>query len=121
MNLDHLVNLEWLDLSFNLIEKIENLDNLTKLTDLILFSNRITKIEGLDNLQELNVFSFGQNLVRQLDESVQYLKSLKNKLEVLNMADNPFANTGQNEQDYKYYTVEVLKNLKYLDYQVIDD
>lgn len=39
--MDHLVNLTWLDLSFNLIETIENLDKLTKLTDLSLYSNRI--------------------------------------------------------------------------------
>jgi Leucine-rich repeat (LRR) protein len=31
-NLDHLVNLQWLDLSFNNIEKIEGLSTLTKLT-----------------------------------------------------------------------------------------
>lgn len=58
------MELRWLDLSFNLIEKIEGLGNLTKLTDLSLFSNRITIIEGLDNLNQLNVLSFGQNLVR---------------------------------------------------------
>lgn len=39
-----LVNLEWLDLSFNLIEKIEGLEKLTKLTDLSLFSNNISKL-----------------------------------------------------------------------------
>jgi Leucine-rich repeat (LRR) protein len=36
-----MVNLEWLDLSFNLISKIEGLENLTKLTDLSLYNNRI--------------------------------------------------------------------------------
>jgi hypothetical protein len=40
--LDHLVNLEWLDLSFNLIDKISGLEKLTKLTDLSLFSNNIS-------------------------------------------------------------------------------
>ena len=39
--MDHLVHLEWLDLSFNNISKIEGLDKLTKLTDLSLFANRI--------------------------------------------------------------------------------
>ena len=38
------MNLEWLDLSFNLIEKIEGLEKLTKLTDLSLFSNNISKL-----------------------------------------------------------------------------
>ena len=39
--LDTLVNVRWLDLSFNLIETIEGLENLHKLTDLSLYSNRI--------------------------------------------------------------------------------
>ena len=37
------------------------------------------------------------------------------------MAGNPFQFTGQNDQDYKLYTIEVLKNLKYLDYELIDE
>ena len=120
-NLDHLVNLEWLDLSFNVIEKIENLDNLSKLTDLSLFSNRLSELSGMEALTNLNVFSFGQNLIRSHEEPVLYLKKCRNKLEVLKMAGNPFAFPGQNEQDYSLYTIEILKNLKYLDYEPIDD
>ena len=37
------------------------------------------------------------------------------------MSDNPYNYVGQNEQDYTLYTVEVLKNLKYLDYTLIDE
>lgn len=37
------------------------------------------------------------------------------------MADNPFSYTGQNDADYKLYTVEMLKGLKYLDYGLIDN
>lgn len=91
--MDHLVNLKWLDLSFNLITNIENLSKLTKMTDLSLFANQIKVLEGLDNLTELNVLSFGQNLFTAHDEPIQYLKKLKNKLEVLKMADNPFSFT----------------------------
>jgi Leucine-rich repeat (LRR) protein len=40
-NLDHLTNLEWLDLSFNQIETIEGLDNLINLKDLSLYKNFI--------------------------------------------------------------------------------
>ena len=36
------------------------------------------------------------------------------------MADNPYSYQGQNDADYKLYTVQVLKNLKYLDYELID-
>ena len=120
-NLGHLKNLRWLDLSFNLISKIENLDSLTKLTDLSLYSNHISKLEGLEPLTELNVLSIGKNRITNLDETVQYLKGLKNKLEVLKLAENPFNIVGQNDQDYKLYTIEVLKDLKYLDYELINE
>lgn len=55
------------DLSFNNIEVIEGLDRLTQLTDLTLFSNRITRIENMDTLKELQVVSFGNNLLKSLD------------------------------------------------------
>lgn len=121
-NLDHLVNLTWLDLSFNQIEKIQGLDTLTKLTDLSLYDNCIKKIEGLDKLCQLKVLSFGKNRVTDLDGTIQYLKDLKNNLQVLNMADNPYQLTGnQSDQGYKFQAVYKLKNLKYLDYILIDE
>ena len=37
------------------------------------------------------------------------------------MAENPFQRAGgSNEGDYKLYAIECLKNLKYLDYEVIN-
>ena len=97
------------------------MDNLTKLTDLSLFANRLTQLQGLENLVNLNVFSFGKNLIKSHEEAVIYLKKCRNKLEVLKMAGNPFMFPGQNEQDYSLYTIEILKNLKYLDYEPIDE
>ena len=76
----HLVNLEWLDLSFNLIRKIEGLDSLTKITDLSLYNNKIEELSGLDNLNKLNVLSVGCNLIRKADDAINYLKGLKNEL-----------------------------------------
>jgi hypothetical protein len=78
-------------------------------------------LEGLETLSELNVLSIGKNMIRNLDETVQYLKGLKNNLEVLKLADNPFVINGQSDQDYKLYTIEVLKSLKYLDYELISE
>lgn len=64
-NLDCLVNLKWLDLSFNQITKIENLGNLLNLTDLSLYYNKITTVESpcLDNNRKLNILSIGKNLI----------------------------------------------------------
>lgn len=38
-NIGHLVNLKWLDLSFNAIKQIDGLDTLVNLTDLSLYNN----------------------------------------------------------------------------------
>lgn len=42
-NLDHLVHLKWLDLSFNNIKAITGLDKLTELMDLSLYNNQVKK------------------------------------------------------------------------------
>lgn len=121
-NLGELTNLTWLDLSFNMITKIEGLEDLTKLTDLSLYSNQISIIEGLETLTNLNVFSFGKNLVRDYQSAVEYLKKLGNeKLQVLNMEDNPYEYTSTSDRDYKLFTICMLKSLKYLDYKLISD
>ncbi len=116
--LEGLVNLQWLDLSFNLITKIEGLDKCTKLTDLSLFKNRITVLSGLENLKELNVLSVGSNMLLNLEDSIDYLRRLKNKLEVLRISDNTFHK--QRSSEYKKYTIARLKQLKYIDYELIE-
>ena len=55
------------------------------------------------------------------DGCVSYLRTLKNKLQVLKMAENPLNRSGQAEADYKLYAIEALKNLKYIDYELITD
>lgn len=66
-NLDALVNLETLDLSFNRISKIENLEKLTKLKTLFFVHNKITKIEGLDTLTELEYLELGDNRITKIE------------------------------------------------------
>lgn len=116
--LEDLVNLEWLDLSFNLIEKIEGLGTLTKLTDLSLYKNRIGVLQGLDNLHELEVLSIGCNKLQSLDDTVKYLKGLKNKLKVLRINDNLFEKTS--DKKYPFYCISCLDELQYLDYKLIE-
>ena len=67
---------------------------LDKLEDLSLADNHISLIEGLENLTELNVFSFGNNLLRNHEDAVGYLRNLKNKLQVLKMSGNPWSYVG---------------------------
>ncbi len=116
--LDGLVNLKWLDLSFNLITKIEGLDKCTKLSDLSLFKNHIETLSGLDNLKELNVLSVGSNKILNLEDTIDYLRKLKNRLEVLRISDNSFQK--QRTAEYKKYTIARLKQLKYIDYELIE-
>lgn len=49
-NLDHLVHLKWLDLSFNNIKAITGLDKLTELMDLNLYNNQVKRRVGCEHL-----------------------------------------------------------------------
>ena len=88
--LHELVHLKWLDLSFNLIEKIEGLEKNRELEDLSLFSNCITELSGLEELSKLNVLSIGRNKIVNLETTLQYLRKLKNKMQVLKIEENEF-------------------------------
>jgi len=113
-NINFLVNLTWLDLSFNNITVIEGINELVNLTDLSLFNNRISKIENMDDLTKLTVFSIGNNNLSSL-ENILYLTRFEN-LRVLNAAGNKICM----DKNYKTYILANLKNLKYLDYRLIN-
>ena len=49
-NLDHLVHLKWLDLSFNNIKAITGLDKLTELMDLSLYNNQVKRREETERI-----------------------------------------------------------------------
>jgi len=115
--LSTLVNLKWLDLSFNQISVIEGLEKCYRIQDLSLYSNKIKELSGIENLVELNVLSIGKNMLNNLEKTLKYLVSLKNKLEVLKIAENNFPK--QNEKTYHFRCIAHLKNLKYLDYELI--
>lgn len=113
-NLDHLVHLTWLDLSFNNIKKIEGLSKLSKLTDLSLYNNAITTIENLEALTALTVLSMGNNKIDVL-ENLIYLRQFKG-LRLINFAGNPISK----KPDYRPYILSHIKNLKYLDYRLVN-
>lgn len=62
--------------------------------------------------------SVGSNRLGNLEDSIEYLMKLKNNLQVLRIDNNLFQKTRQNE--YKKYIIARLRNLKYIDYELIE-
>ncbi|KAL3285133.1 hypothetical protein HHI36_019257 [Cryptolaemus montrouzieri] len=112
-NLEALVNLTELDLSFNKISKIENLDALSNLKKLSLFDNLITVIENLDNLKNLTILSIGRNEISDWNNII-YLRKLP-ILKSLNLAENPCAR----KENFRYYIATYLPDLVYYEYRQI--
>lgn len=83
--INKLTKLEILDLSFNLLRKMESLDCLPQLKKLYLVSNKITKIENVNLLSELVLLELGDNRIKHI-ENLEHLTKLeelylgKNKL-----------------------------------------
>lgn len=112
-NIGHLVNLKWLDLSFNNISVIEGLENLTQLMDISLYNNKISEIQGLDACKDLQCLSIGNNDVKSLD-ICHYLRKFK-KLHLVNLEGNPVCD----ETEYKMQLLAFLPSIKYMDYALI--
>lgn len=112
-NISHLVNLKWLDLSFNKIERIQGLSSLVQLTDLSLYNNDIIVVEGLETLLNLSVLSLGRNKIADVIQMLKHIKHLK-KLEVLRVGENHFTHS-----EYKNFILVHLPELKFLDYGYI--
>jgi len=73
-----------------LITEIEGLDSCWQLTDLSLYKNKIKNLGGLHQLQKLNVLSVGSNELQNLEDAIDYLRKLKNNLQVLRIDNNKF-------------------------------
>jgi len=76
-------NVEIMDLSDNLITKMDNLDDLKSLTSLNLSNNKITEIGNLDNCDNLKDLDLSHNLI----EKVENLRPTKKEL-VINLSNN---------------------------------
>ncbi|XP_037948890.1 dynein regulatory complex subunit 3-like [Teleopsis dalmanni] len=113
--LEKVTSLKELDLSFNKIERIENLDTLVNLKRLLLAHNLIPKIENLDNLVELKILSLSYNKIKTIDglDRLRFSKNFK----AISLEGNPIASNP--DIDLKYYTITILPNLEYYDFQYI--
>ncbi|XP_037955286.1 dynein regulatory complex subunit 3-like [Teleopsis dalmanni] len=113
--LEKVTSLKELDLSFNKIERIENLDTLVNLKRLLLAHNLIPKIENLDNLVELKILSLSYNKIKTIDglDRLRFSKNFK----AISLEGNPIASNS--DIDLKYYTITILPNLEYYDFQYI--
>ncbi|AAS52788.1 AER104Wp [Eremothecium gossypii ATCC 10895] len=77
-NVNKLVNLKSLDLSFNKIKNIKNIDKLTKLERVYFVQNKIAVIENLNTLGNLKSLELGGNRIAEIGpESLQGLGGLE--------------------------------------------
>ncbi|OAF65786.1 hypothetical protein A3Q56_06490 [Intoshia linei] len=137
--LEKLTNLKKLNISFNIIEKIDNIKNLTNLTHLNLSFNKISKIENLEHLillknlnlnhnnietiptwfqkklSHLNVFTLCHNRIESIDE-IRKLHLLSNLTHV-GFVGNAISTLSH----YQSFVLVHLRNITKLDSKEISD
>ncbi|XP_066188975.1 leucine-rich repeat and coiled-coil domain-containing protein 1 [Sylvia atricapilla] len=89
--LDHLRNLQHLDLSSNQIRRIEGLGSLAKLRTLSLSCNLLTKVEGLEKLFNLTMLNLSYNRIHDLS-GFQSLHGTKHKISHIYLHSNCVSN-----------------------------
>ncbi|XP_026546982.1 leucine-rich repeat and coiled-coil domain-containing protein 1 isoform X1 [Notechis scutatus] len=90
-SLDHLLNLEHLDLSSNRIHWIEGLSCLANLRTLNLACNLITKVEGLEKLYNLTKLNLSYNRIDDLS-GLLYLRGPNYKINHIELHSNSVNN-----------------------------
>ncbi|NXO41412.1 LRCC1 protein, partial [Locustella ochotensis] len=89
--LDHLRNLQHLDLSSNQIRRIEGLGSLAKLRTLSLSCNLLTKVEGLEKLFNLTMLNLSYNRIHDLS-GFQSLHGTRHKISQIYLHSNCVSN-----------------------------
>ncbi|XP_021406231.2 leucine-rich repeat and coiled-coil domain-containing protein 1 isoform X1 [Lonchura striata] len=89
--LDHLRNLQHLDLSSNQIRRIEGLDSLAKLRTLSLSCNLLTKVEGLEKLFNLTMLNLSYNRIHDLS-GFRSLHGTRHKISHIDLHSNCVSN-----------------------------
>ncbi|NXB41351.1 LRCC1 protein, partial [Eulacestoma nigropectus] len=89
--LDHLRNLQHLDLSSNQIRRIEGLSSLANLRTLSLSCNLLTKVEGLEKLFNLTMLNLSYNHIHDLS-GFQSLHGTRHKISHIDLHSNCVSN-----------------------------
>ncbi|NXO80786.1 LRCC1 protein, partial [Sitta europaea] len=89
--LDHLRNLQHLDLSSNQIRRIEGLGSLAKLRTLSLSCNLLTKVEGLEKLFNLTMLNLSYNHIHDLS-GFRSLHGTRHKISHIDLHSNCISN-----------------------------
>lgn len=90
---EEIAELEWLnelDLSANLISKIEGLQSLTSLMILNLYNNQIRKIQGVETLTSLTELYLYDNQISKIEDL--HATELIKQLEKIDLSGNPIEN-----------------------------
>ncbi|XP_063155511.1 leucine-rich repeat and coiled-coil domain-containing protein 1 [Candoia aspera] len=103
--LDHLLNLQHLDLSSNRIRWIEGLSHLANLRTLNLACNLITKVEGLENLFNLTKLNLSYNRIDDLS-GLLHLRGPSCKINHIELHSNCINNVN--------HLLQCLSGLQYL-------
>ncbi|KAG8133734.1 hypothetical protein E2320_011510 [Naja naja] len=104
-SLDHLLNLQHLDLSSNRIHWIEGLSCLANLRTLNLACNLITKVEGLENLYNLTKLNLSYNRIDDLS-GLLHLRGPNYKINHIELHSNSVNNVN--------HLLQCLSGLQYL-------
>jgi len=109
-----------LDLSYNLLEKVEGLQRFVGLRELILDNNMLSELQ-LPLLPFLHTLSLNKNRVYDLDKFLDTLCKCTPRLDYLSLLGNPVCPNelmhGDEEdyQNYRYIVINRLNCLKFLD------
>ncbi|CAJ0937353.1 unnamed protein product [Ranitomeya imitator] len=105
-----------LDLSFNLLKRIEGFDSLSQLRRLYLVNNKISRIENLGSMTQLRLLELGSNRIREI-ENLDMLRDLdslflgKNKITKLQNMETLSNLTVLSVQSNRLLKIEGLQSL----------